>query len=172
MSILDERDTWLTATCSVARALDALGAKSSVLVLREAFFGTRRFDDFVRRVGLGEPATAVRLKELVAAGLLERVPYREPGQRTRYEYQLTRKGEELLPVVTALREWGDAWAADEAGPTLDARHHDCGATVHTRLRCDNGHDVRPDEIDIEPGPGFPAINGTKDGFAPGRRMPD
>src|SRR3954451_2269108 len=119
MSILDERDTWLTATCSVARALDALGAKSSVLVLREAFFGTRRFDDFARRVGLGEPATAVRLKELVAAGLLERVPYREPGQRTRYEYQLTRKGEELLPVVTALREWGDAWAADEAGPALN-----------------------------------------------------
>jgi DNA-binding HxlR family transcriptional regulator len=155
MGILDERDSWSAATCSIARTLDVLGARSSVLVLREAFFGTRRFDDFARRVGLGEPATAVRLKELVAAGLLERVPYQEPGQRTRYEYQLTPKGTELLPVITALREWGDAWAADESGPALRALHHDCGAPVHTRLRCDDGHDVRAGEIDIEPGPGFP-----------------
>ncbi|MEU5904089.1 helix-turn-helix domain-containing protein [Micromonospora sp. NPDC047527] len=149
----DDRDSWSNANCSVARAIDIVGARSTVLIMRDALLGTRRFDDFVRRVGIGEPAIAARLKEMVAAGLLERIPYREPGQRTRHEYQLTPKGRELLPVITALRNWGDTWAADEAGPPIVATHHDCGQPVRAVLRCAGGHDVDSGDIDITAGPG-------------------
>ncbi|MFG1867323.1 winged helix-turn-helix transcriptional regulator [Micromonospora arborensis] len=149
----EDRDSWSNANCSVARAMDIVGSRSTVLVMREALLGTRRFDDFVRRVGVGEPAMAARLKEMVAAELLERIPYREPGQRTRHEYQLTRKGRELLPVITALRNWGDTWAADDAGPSIIATHHDCGEPVQAVLRCAAGHEIEDGEIDINAGPG-------------------
>ena len=150
--LLDNRDDWSMANCSIARTLDIVGTKSAMLIMREAFFGTRRFDDFARRVGIGEPATAARLRELTAAGLLERAPYQEPGQRSRYEYRLTPKGRDLLPVLVALRQWGDAWAAGDAGPAVIARHRNCGAPVHAVLECDLGHAVRPHDMVIEPGP--------------------
>ncbi|WCN82099.1 winged helix-turn-helix transcriptional regulator [Micromonospora sp. LH3U1] len=150
----DDRDSWSNANCSVARAMDIVGSRSTVLIMREALLGTRRFDDFVRRVGVGEPAMAARLKEMVAADLLERIPYREPGQRTRHEYQLTRKGRELLPVITALRNWGDTWAADDAGPSVAATHRNCGEPVRAVLRCAAGHDVENGDIDITAGPGL------------------
>ncbi|GGO04267.1 winged helix-turn-helix transcriptional regulator [Micromonospora parathelypteridis] len=149
----DDRDSWSNANCSVARAMDIVGGRSTVLIMREALLGTRRFDDFVRRVGVGEPAMAARLREMVAADLLERIPYREPGQRTRHEYQLTRKGRELLPVITALRNWGDTWAADDAGPSVVATHHDCGQPIRAVLRCAAGHEIEDGEIDISAGPG-------------------
>jgi DNA-binding HxlR family transcriptional regulator len=139
---------WDNATCSIALALDVVGTRSAMLAMREAHLGTRRFDEFVRRIGQGEPAVAARLKELVTAGLLERVPYREPGQRTRYEYQLTTKGRELLPVLTALRQWGDAWQTGPAGPSLLATHRGCGADVHAVLRCAAGHDVPDGELEM------------------------
>ncbi|MFY1619084.1 winged helix-turn-helix transcriptional regulator [Micromonospora sp. WMMD736] len=150
----EDRESWSMENCSVARAMDVVGSRSTILILREALLGTRRFDDFVRRVGVGEPAMAARLKEMVAAGLLERIPYREPGQRTRHEYQLTRKGRDLLPVITALRNWGDTWSAGEAGPGIRAIHHDCGEPVRAVLRCAAGHDVADGEIDITAGPGL------------------
>ncbi|MFF7470347.1 winged helix-turn-helix transcriptional regulator [Streptomyces sp. NPDC008092] len=152
--LVQERDAWSMANCSVARTLEIAGNRTAMLIMREAFFGTRRFDDFARRVGIGEPAAAARLKELTAAGLLERVPYQEPGQRTRYAYRLTDKGRDFLPVLTALRQWGDTWAADEQGPPVVVRHRDCGAAVHAVLRCDDGHDVRRGESFVDAGPGL------------------
>ncbi len=77
-----------------------------MLIMREAYYGTTRFDDFARRVGIAESIAAARLRDLVDAGLLDRRPYQEPGQRTRYEYVLTEAGEDLLPVVVALGRWG------------------------------------------------------------------
>ena len=152
------RDDWSMANCSIARTLEVVGTRSAFLLLREASFGTCRFDDFARRIGIGEPATAARLKELTAAGLLTRVPYQEPGQRTRYEYKPTRKGYELMPVIVALRQWGDAWAADEAGPPVVTAHRDCGAPVHARMVCEAGHDVPVTDMQMHPGPGaIPAI---------------
>ncbi|MFI0812013.1 winged helix-turn-helix transcriptional regulator [Streptomyces echinatus] len=152
--LLEDRDAWSMANCSIARALEIVGNRTAMLIMREALFGTRRFDDFARRVGIGEPAAAARLKELTAAGLLERVPYQEPGQRTRYAYQLTQKGRDFRAVIVALRQWGDTWAADEAGPPVVVRHENCGAPVHAVLRCDNGHDVQPGESFIDAGPGL------------------
>lgn len=149
---LAQRDTWSTANCSIARALDVVGNRTALLLLREASFGTRRFDEFARRAGVSEPVAAARLKQLVADGLLERRPYRQPGQRTRDEYLLTPKGRDLLPVLAALRQWGDEYAVDE--PSVRVAHHDCGAPVHVALRCAAGHDVPPGEVDVLPGPGL------------------
>ncbi|MET9273433.1 helix-turn-helix domain-containing protein [Kribbella sp. NPDC003557] len=156
--LLSHRETWSMANCSVAASIDVVGTRSAILILREAIFGTRRFEDFVHRVGIGEPAAAARLKELTAAGLLERVPYQEPGQRTRHEYQLTTKGMDFQPVVHALLQWGSKWETDEAGPPLRATHRACGAAVGVRIRCDAGHDVDPGDVAIEPGPGLITVS--------------
>jgi DNA-binding HxlR family transcriptional regulator len=156
--LVNDRDSWSMANCSIARALETVGTRSAMLVMREAFLGTHRFDDFARRVGIGEPAVAARLKELTHEGLLERTPYQEPGQRTRSEYRLTGKGRDLLPVITALRQWGDDWAADPEGPPVRGTHRSCGAAVHARLRCDAGHDVEPRDIVVEAGPGLIAAS--------------
>jgi DNA-binding HxlR family transcriptional regulator len=153
-NLIEERDAWSMENCSIARAFEIIGSRSAILVLREAFFGARRFDDFARRVDVGEPAVAARLKELTTHGLLERVPYREPGQRTRYEYQLTKKGRSLFPVLTALREWGDAWMAAPEGAPVRSVHRGCEASVRLQLVCDAGHDVAPEELEVQAGPGL------------------
>ncbi|MFI5793440.1 winged helix-turn-helix transcriptional regulator [Streptomyces sp. NPDC051677] len=152
--LLTGRDAWSMANCSIARTLEIVGTRASLLIMREAFFGTRRFDDFARRVGIGEPATSARLKELTAAGLLERVPYQERGQRTRYAYQLTEKGRDFQPVLVALRQWGDIWAAGEQGPPVVVRHKECDAAVHAVIRCDDGHDVPFGDSFVDAGPGL------------------
>ena len=157
-NLIHNRDSWSMANCSIVRALETVGTRSAMLVMREAFLGTRRFEDFVNRVGIGEPAAAARLKELTREGLLQRVPYQEPGQRTRHEYRLTRKGKDLLPVITALQQWGDDWAADPQGPSVRGTHRSCGGAVRARLRCDAGHDVEPADIEIEAGPGLIAVS--------------
>ena len=146
---LEDRGAWTLENCSVANALDVIGNRISLLLLREAFLGTRRFDDFAARVEVSEPAAAKRLGELTAAGLLERVRYQEPGQRTRFEYRLTDKGRDLLPVVTALRDWGDRWASGPEGPPFRALHKSCGTTVRAEVRCERGHRVGRGEIRLE-----------------------
>ena len=80
---LDPRDSWSADRCTIARALDVVSTRSAFLILREAFYGTTRFDDFAERAQISEPVAAVRLRELVEQGLLAREDYREPGQRTR-----------------------------------------------------------------------------------------
>jgi len=87
--VLAQRDTWTAAQCSIDRAMRAIGNRSTLLLLREAFYGARRFDEFARRVGITEAVAAARLRELVDIGVFERQPYQEPGQRTRHEYRLT-----------------------------------------------------------------------------------
>src|SRR6266446_812745 len=106
---LEPRNAWTADRCSIAATLDVVATRSAFLILREAFYGTTRFDDFAERVGISEPVTAARLRELVDEGLLERETYREPGQRARQQYRLTAKGAELLPALVALMQWGDHW---------------------------------------------------------------
>jgi DNA-binding HxlR family transcriptional regulator len=144
---LDPRSGWQATHCSVARALDVLSTRTAFLLMREAFYGTTRFDDFVTRVGASEPVTAARLRELVAAGLLRREPYREPGQRTRQEYRLTEKGRDLLPAIAALMQWADRWEADDGGP-VRLRHLDCGGVIRAELRCAHGHPIGRGEIEL------------------------
>lgn len=144
---LDPREGWDADRCSIARALEIVSTRSAFLILREAFYGTTRFDDFASRVGISEPVAAARLRELVDEGLLEREPYREPGQRTRHRYRLTTKGADLLPALVALMQWGDRWVGSRGGP-ITLRHHDCGEPVHAELRCAAGHLTGAGELDV------------------------
>jgi DNA-binding HxlR family transcriptional regulator len=145
--VLEPRSGWTADRCSIAAALDVVSARSSFLILREAFYGTTRFDDFAERAGISEPVTAARLRELVAEGLLERETYREPGQRARQQYRLTAKGAELLPALVALMQWGDRWLDDAGGP-VQLRHRDCGERVGVQLRCAAGHRVEDDQLEL------------------------
>ena len=145
---LADREAWSTrGRCSIERAMAVVGTRSAMLLMREAYYGTRRFDEFTQRVGITEAVAAKRLRELVGAGLLERVPYRAPGQRTRHEYQLTAMGRDLVPAALALMQWGDRHLSDDGGP-LSLRHARCGAPVRVEVRCQHGHDVPLDELSI------------------------
>jgi DNA-binding HxlR family transcriptional regulator len=141
----------------MARALEVVSSRSALLILREAFYGTTRFDEFAERVGISEPVTAARLRDLVDEGLLEREPYREPGQRTRMAYRLTDKGAELLPVLVALMQWGDRWL-QPAGPPVQLRHVGCDEVVHAELRCAAGHPAPAEALTLTAGPGRGARN--------------
>jgi DNA-binding HxlR family transcriptional regulator len=144
---LDPRDGWEAQRCSIARALEVLSARSAFLILREAFYGASRFEQFAKLAGVSEPVAAQRLRELVEKGLLEREDYREPGQRTRQRYRLTQMGADLLPALIALMQWGDRWLAEDGGP-VEVRHRGCGERVGVELRCQAGHEVASDELDL------------------------
>ncbi|MFD4690868.1 winged helix-turn-helix transcriptional regulator [Streptomyces sp. NPDC058463] len=142
---------WLetsTENCPVQRTLDIVGEKWTLLILRDAANGVRRFDDFHQHVGLSEAVLSDRLRKLTAAGIMRTVPYREPGRRTRQEYRLTRKGWELWPVLVALRQWGETYAVDPEGPVLDLRHSACGAPVRVVVECATEH-LALDPSDVE-----------------------
>src|SRR5919199_5786854 len=116
--------------CSVAGTLAVVGEKWSLLVLREAFLGARRFADFQRILGAPKAVLTDRLATLVDQGVLVRVPYRAEGARQRHEYRLTRKGLDLYPTLVALMEWGDRYLTEDGVPPVELRHRDCGAPVH------------------------------------------
>ena len=141
-----------TENCTIGAALAIVGEKWTFLVLREAFNGLRRFDDIRRRIGAPRQVLSDRLARLVAEGLMRKVPYQEPGQRTRTEYRLTDKGLALFPLIVALLEWGNAYAVTAAGPVVQLTHRDCGAPVHQELRCADGH-VVSSARDVTPIPG-------------------
>jgi DNA-binding HxlR family transcriptional regulator len=144
---------WSADNCTVGRALEILGEKWTVVVLREIFLGIRRFDDMRVRTGIPRQVLTNRLATLVENGLLRREPYREPGARVREEYRLTEKGLDLYPVLVALRDWGDRYLADPDGPPMVTTHRECGDTVHTVLVCEAGHELMPHEVAPRPGPG-------------------
>jgi DNA-binding HxlR family transcriptional regulator len=144
---LEPRSGWTAERCTIAKSLDVVSTRSALLIMREAFYGTTRFDDFAERVGISEPVAAARLRELVEEGLLEREDYREPGQRTRQQYRLTPKGADLFPVLVALMKWGDRWLDDCGGP-IELLHRDCGEPVSVSLHCAAGHEVQSGEIDV------------------------
>ena len=142
------------APCTIARTLQLIGEKWSLLVLRDVFSGVRRFEDMQRRIGAPRQVLSDRLGSLVAAGILRRHPYREPGQRTRYEYRLTRAGMDLYPVLVALLRWGDEHLENPDGPPVELAHRDCGEQVDLVLRCRAGHQLSSArEVRPRPGPG-------------------
>jgi DNA-binding HxlR family transcriptional regulator len=146
--VLAERTDWSRARCSIDKAVSLVSTRSAILILREAYYGARRFEDFVSRVGITEAVAAARLRELTDAGLLRREPYQEPGQRTRYAYRLTPMGLDLFPVLVALAQWGDKYLAGRPGPPLLWRHDGCGAPVSAVVMCDKGHEVPVSEFAV------------------------
>jgi DNA-binding HxlR family transcriptional regulator len=143
---LADRDSWSAiGHCPVEKTMALVGTRSAMLIMREAFYGTTRFDDFARRVGVTKAATSARLSELVEVGLLEKRPYREPGQRSRDEYVLTQSGTDFMPVVWAMFEWGRKHVDDTR---LRLAHLDCGAEATVEIRCAAGHEVPADELAV------------------------
>ena len=144
---LADRDAWsAVGDCPIEKTIALVGSRSAMLIMREAYYGTTRFDDFARRVGITKAATSARLSELVDAGLLTRRPYREPGQRSRDEYVLTDVGRDFMPVVWAMFEWGRRHLPYNA--KLRLMHLGCGADASVQIRCADGHLVPPDELAV------------------------
>jgi DNA-binding HxlR family transcriptional regulator len=142
------------ANCTIGATIGMIGEKWTFLVLREVFNGVRRFGDMQRRTGAPRQVLSDRLARLVGQGLLRKVPYREHGQRSRHEYRLTEKGLDLYPVLVALMEWGDRYAADPAGPPALLTHRDCGEPVRLQLTCAAGHTLTSARaVTPLPGPG-------------------
>ncbi|HEY8526469.1 MAG TPA: helix-turn-helix domain-containing protein [Acidimicrobiales bacterium] len=141
--------------CSVARTVDLLGDWWTPLVLRDAYYGIRRFDDFQRNLNIGRNILTERLNRLVAEGMLERVPYQD--RPVRHEYVLTEKGRDFFPVLIAMMRWGDRWLADEAGPPIRLHHRTCGHEMHAEVVCSHcGEPLELADVRARPGPGFPA----------------
>jgi len=136
----DTRFRYSSENCSIRRTLDVVGEKWTLLVLREAFYGVRRFGDFHRALGCARNILSARLNTLVDEGLLRQEPYQDPGRRPRTEYRLTEKGQDLFPALVAIMQWGDRWTADPAGPAVVVRHRGCHGPVVAESRCTAGHD--------------------------------
>jgi DNA-binding HxlR family transcriptional regulator len=139
--------------CSIGRSLELLAQPWALLILREVVRGVGRFADIQARLNVSRSVLAGRLDQLVAAGVLVKVPYQEEGRRRRFEYGLTEKGSDLIPVLTALRQWGDKYLADPEGPSMLNTHTGCGAPVGLAYVCEAGHRlVGPAEIQRRSGP--------------------
>jgi DNA-binding HxlR family transcriptional regulator len=139
--------------CSIARTVAVLGERWTLVILREAFNGRRRFEDIQRDLGIARNILADRLQTLVEEGVLERRPYQERPQR--FEYRLTDKGRDLYPVLIALMQWGDRYTAGDAGPPVELVHQTCGHVMHPQLVCDHcGEPVDPREVTPQAGPGL------------------
>lgn len=138
--------------CSAARALEVVGERWSLLIVRDALFaGVTRFSDFARRLGLARNILAARLDGFVEAGIMER----SSTDGSAYcEYRLTEKGRDLAPVIIALTDWGDRWAAPDGRPII-YRHLDCGGEIGQQLVCgDCRAVVEHDQVGVERGPGM------------------
>jgi len=143
-----------SSVCSIARTMELIGHPWTLLVLRDMFNGVRRFDELAEHLGIARNVLTRRLAGLVEAGMVEKVSYREPGQRARHEYRLTESGWALRPVLIAVMAYGDAHLAGSDGPPLRVEHADCGGNVTVQMVCEHGHTLTPrDRLRATPGPG-------------------
>jgi DNA-binding HxlR family transcriptional regulator len=143
-----------TSNCSIARTLEIVGEKWTILILREIWYGSSRFGELEHVLGCPRNLLAARLQMLVEQGILATETYRDPGSRGRQRYVITPEGMDLLPAVLGLMRWGDRYQADPEGPAVLTRHRGCGAHVDVQLRCDQGHPVQTEDIESVPGPAF------------------
>ena len=140
--------------CSIARSLGILGDRWTLLIIREAFSGVRRFDDFRKHLDIARNVLTERLQRLVDAGVLVQDQYQDSPPRS--EYRLTEAGRDLQPTLISLMQWGDRWLAGRAGPPLQIEHTGCGHVAQAELVC--GHckallDAR--NTRLKEGPGLP-----------------
>ncbi len=156
--------------CSIARTLDVVGEWWTPLILRDIAYGVRRFREIQEDLGVSANVLSDRLETLLEEGLVERSVYQERPRRS--EYVLTGKGQELIPALIALMEWGDRYQWDERGGPVRVVHEDCGHDAHVELHCSCcGRAVAPAELRAEPGRAVEHPPGEGEpGHASGRRL--
>ncbi len=123
--------TYENIYCSVARSIEIIGERWTMLILRDAFYGIRRFDDFQNSLGIARNILTSRLNSLVEAGIMRKVPYQD--HPVRHEYRMTETGRELLPVITTLIAWGDKWESEDVPIVL--MHEDCDHATRAKVVC-------------------------------------
>ena len=147
------RASFADMNCSVARSLEVIGEWWTLLVIRDALLGVKRFDDFQRRLGIARNILTARLTTLVDAGVLERHTYDEA--RGRSDYVLTAKGRALWPVLTAIRQWGDEWIVGEGQEPVELLHTTCGSVAKVEPTCSEcGERMSSRDLRVVPGPGL------------------
>jgi DNA-binding HxlR family transcriptional regulator len=145
---------YIGQTCSVARALEVVGERWTLLIVRDLLTGPHRFAELQGKLGIAKNVLTVRLQKLVDQGIVEKTPYTDA--RDWNDYRLTRKGKDLFPVLTALMAWGDRYSAPPGGPPLIFQH-ECGHAAGHKVVCAYcGDDIIPRSIKIIAGPGAPA----------------
>jgi DNA-binding HxlR family transcriptional regulator len=141
--------------CSIARTLEVLGERWTLLIIRDIFGRRRRFEQIQENLGVARNVLSARLQWLVDEGILEKRPYQE--RPPRYEYFLTEKGLDLWPVMISMQAWGDRHLADESGPPVVIRHKECEGRVDDRGHCERcGQRLDARDAYAEAGPGAPA----------------
>jgi DNA-binding HxlR family transcriptional regulator len=156
---------------SVGRTLSLVGERWTIMILREAFFGVRRYGQFARNLNIPRPTLSLRLRKLVDSGLLDRVLY--STQPDRHEYRLTQAGRDLFPAVIALMRWGDDYLAGPEGPPIVLRHETCGNPTHPHLTCDVcGEEINTRNVRPERGPGFTTRPPSRSKRARRQRVPE
>jgi DNA-binding HxlR family transcriptional regulator len=141
-----------TVNCSVGRTLAIIGDRWTMLVIREAFYRVRRFDQMQRNLGIARNVLADRLQKLVAEGILDRRLYQKRPER--FEYHLTPAGLDLYPALVTLLKWGDIYRADTDGPSIKLVHEKCGHDADPTLTCGHcGEQLDPREVRVDAGPG-------------------
>jgi DNA-binding HxlR family transcriptional regulator len=150
---MSERRQWVSnEVCSVAQTLEIVGERWTMLLLREAFLGTRRFEGFQHNIGCARNILSDRLHKLVGNGILERRRYHD--RPPRFEYRLTQKGIDLYPILVTLMRWGDRYVADERGPAIVLEHKACGHETTPELVCSHcGERVHARTMRARVGPG-------------------
>jgi DNA-binding HxlR family transcriptional regulator len=143
--------------CSMARAMEIVGDRWSILILREAYYGVKRFDEFEYYVGIAPNILSTRLKKFVEAGVMTRVPL--PEHAGRYEYVLTEKGRDFFPAYLALKKWGDDWLAEPAGPQVVFHDRIAGRPIeYPEFRTAGGKPLRLEDVEIVAGAGAVPFN--------------
>ncbi|MEM8605528.1 MAG: helix-turn-helix domain-containing protein [Myxococcota bacterium] len=146
------RSSWADMDCSVAQTLEVIGEWWTLLILRNAFHGMHKFDDFQKQLGISTSVLSARLKKLTDAGVLSRHSSEHDGRSV--EYRLTEKGLELYPVMISLKQWGDKWRPNGRGLRLDLRDRKTGRRIAgAQVLSAEGTPLDPRDVEVRPGPG-------------------
>jgi DNA-binding HxlR family transcriptional regulator len=141
--------------CTIARSVDLFGEGWTLLIMRQAFFGTRRFEDFQKELGISRNILTLRLNRLVEEGLLKHVEYQQ--RPVRFEYRLTEKGRDVFPIVAAMAAYGDKWLVGDEGTPLILHHTDCDRDMHAVVTCSEcAKPLTVRNVEGRRGPGYPA----------------
>ncbi len=133
--------------CAIARSLAVLGERWTFVILRQAFMGARRFEDYQRGTGIARNILTDRLRVLVEEGILQRRPYADHPGRTLYQYRLTEKGLELYPILLTLMKWGNKYGGFEDGPPVRLIHNGCGKETEPTFVCSEcGEEIDPRQM--------------------------